>query len=141
MTGLGDGREYRLAARPLCRRWPGPEDRAMKFFSNAGVALLCLGDAAGAQPLLWTQAKPGCVQRLAAVNQLIDFEEARIQAADKIALAGAGSFLTVMLTALVLALVTAGTLAWMISRRITPGRWAPNPRRPATPPSAWPGAT
>ncbi|MDP2008031.1 MAG: methyl-accepting chemotaxis protein [Rubrivivax sp.] len=83
------------------------------------IATLEQGDAAGAQLLLWNQAKPEYVQWLAAVNKLIDFEEARIQTANKVALEEAGSFLSVMLAALVLALVSAGTLAWMISRSVT----------------------
>ncbi len=76
------------------------------------------GDAAAAQQQLWTQAKPEYVQWLAAVNKLIDFEEARIQAANQQALKEAGGFLGVMLTALGLALVAAGLLAWLISRSV-----------------------
>ena len=68
--------------------------------------------------MLWAQAKPEYVQWLAAVNKLIDFEEERIQAANKTALGEAGSFLTAMLVALALALVAAGTLAWLISRSV-----------------------
>ncbi len=80
--------------------------------------LVADGDSAAAQEQLWTQAKPDSVKWLAAVNKLIDFEEARIQAANKQALDEAGGFLGVMLTALALALVAAGLLAWLISRSV-----------------------
>ena len=45
------------------------------------------GDLAGAQTMLWTQAKPQYVQWLASINQLIDFQEQRIQAANQQSLA------------------------------------------------------
>ena len=82
------------------------------------VALVDQGDAATAQQLLWKEAKPQYVQWLAAVNKLIDHEEARIQAANKVALDEAGGFLAVMLTALSLALLCGGTLAWLIARSV-----------------------
>jgi methyl-accepting chemotaxis protein len=78
--------------------------------SKAIIAAVDQGDAATAQALLWTQAKPQYVQWLASINKLIDYEEARIQAQNKIALDQAGSFLTVMLVALGLALVCG--VAW-----------------------------
>ena len=71
-----------------------------------------------AQVLLWTQAKPAYEQWLAAVNRLIDFEETRIQAGTQRAIGEAGSFLTVMLTALGVALALGITLAWAIPRSI-----------------------
>jgi methyl-accepting chemotaxis protein len=78
------------------------------------------GDAATAQSLLWSKAKPQYVQWLAAINQLIDFEEARVQALNKVALEEAVGFRAVMLTALALALalVCGVGLAWAISRNI-----------------------
>ncbi|MDO9286276.1 MAG: MCP four helix bundle domain-containing protein, partial [Aquabacterium sp.] len=82
------------------------------------VAAVAAGDADAAQTLLWQQAKPQYVQWLAAINRLIDFEEARIQAENKIALAQAGGFMGVMLTALSLSLACGGALAWLISRSI-----------------------
>ncbi|WP_159914003.1 methyl-accepting chemotaxis protein [Pantoea sp. 18069] len=75
------------------------------------------GEAA-AREALWNQAKPQYVQWLAAINKLIDFEEARIQAENKTALEQAGGFLTVMLTALVLALLLSAVVAWLVSRGI-----------------------
>ncbi len=82
------------------------------------VKMMDAGDAAGAQALLWSQAKPQYVQWLAAINQLIDYEERRIQAENKIALNQADGFLTVMLSALALALLCGAALAWALSRSI-----------------------
>jgi len=76
------------------------------------------GDAASAQTLLWTQAKPQYVQWLASINKLIDYEEARIQTQNRIALDQAGSFVTVMLAALGVALVFGIAMAWTLSRSI-----------------------
>ena len=82
------------------------------------VSLVQQGDTPGAQQMLWNEAKPQYVQWLAAVNKLIDYEEARIQAANKVALDQAGGFLAVMLSALGLALLCAATLAFVISRSV-----------------------
>ena len=76
------------------------------------------GDATTAQSLLWSKAKPQYVQWLASINQLIDFEESRVQALNKVALKEAVGFRAVMLTALALALVCGVSLAWAISRNI-----------------------
>ena len=76
------------------------------------------GDTEAAKQQLWTQAKPQYVQWLAAINQLIDHEEVRIQAQNKTALEGAKGFLAVMLVALCMALVMALCLAWWISRNV-----------------------
>ncbi len=86
--------------------------------TKAIIAAVDKGDTVAAQSLLWGQAKPQYVKWLAAVNQLIDFEEGRIQAENKIAMREAGGFLAVMLAALVAALVVGVALAWMISRSI-----------------------
>ncbi|HRO80628.1 MAG TPA: methyl-accepting chemotaxis protein, partial [Alicycliphilus denitrificans] len=85
--------------------------------TRAIVAQAEAGDAA-ARETLWNQAKPQYVQWLAAINRLIDFEEARIQAENRTALEQAGSFLTVMLSALVLALLASGAVAWFVARSI-----------------------
>ena len=82
------------------------------------IELASKGDMPAAQAQLWSQAKPQYVQWLAAVNKLIDFEEVRIQAQNKIAQEQAGGFLTAMLAALALALVVGVSLAWSISRSI-----------------------
>ena len=79
--------------------------------TTAIMAQLAAGDTPGAREQLWKQAKPQYVQWLAAINQLIDFEEARIQAENRTALEQAGGFLAVMLAALVLALLLSGAVA------------------------------
>lgn len=71
-----------------------------------------------ARDLLWAQAKPQYEQWLAAINRLIDYQEEKVQSANKTALREAGSFLNMILTALVLALLSGGALAWFISRSI-----------------------
>ena len=76
------------------------------------------GDGQGANALLWNEAKPQYVAWLGAINRLIDFEEARLQTKNAIAMGEAGEFLTVMLTALLVALLCGGGLAWAISRSI-----------------------
>ncbi len=86
--------------------------------TQAIVNMVNAGDTAGAQALLWTQAKPQYVQWLAAINQLIDYEEQRVQIQNKIALEEAEGFLMAMLTALTLALLCGAALAWTLSRSI-----------------------
>ncbi len=81
------------------------------------VVLAGAGDAE-ARNRLWNEAKPQYVQWLAAINRLIDFEEARIQSANSVALREAGGFLAVMLTALVLALAASVAVAWAVSRSL-----------------------
>jgi methyl-accepting chemotaxis protein len=76
------------------------------------------GDAAGAQALLWNETKPQYVAWLGAINRLIDFEEARLQALNTVAMDEAGRFLSVMLAALVVALLCGLGLAWTISASI-----------------------
>ncbi|MCX2865440.1 methyl-accepting chemotaxis protein [Paucibacter sp. PLA-PC-4] len=82
------------------------------------IKMVDSGDTAGAQAMLWSQAKPEYVQWLAAVNQLIDYEEGRIQAENKIAMDQADGFLTVMMTALAASLLSGVALAWTLSRSI-----------------------
>jgi len=76
------------------------------------------GDLDGARARLWNEAKPQYVAWLAAINRLIDFEEARIQNANQVAMAQAGGFLSVMLGALFVALLCGVGLAWWIPRGI-----------------------
>ena len=82
------------------------------------VELTEKGDNDGAQSKLWAEAKPQYVEWLASINRLIDFEEARIQAENKIAMSEASGFRAVMLTALCLALAIGVWLALTIARRI-----------------------
>ncbi len=86
--------------------------------TQAVMAAVDRGDREVAQTLLWSKAKPQYVQWLAAINQLIDFEEARVQALNKTALDEAVGFRAVMLSALAVALLCGAALAWVISRQI-----------------------
>ncbi len=86
--------------------------------TKAVLAVTDQGDIAAAKSLLWSKAKPQYVQWLASINKLIDFEETRVQALNKIAMQEASGFRAVMLTALALALVCGISLAWVISRNI-----------------------
>ena len=76
------------------------------------------GDTEGAQRLLWSQAKPQYVAWLAAINRLIDAEEARIQEKNQFVQEQAGRFAVVMLGALGLALAAGIGLAIAISRSL-----------------------
>ncbi len=114
----------KLIARPgaapeLARLYAGIRDIEAQAVATtqAIVAQAEAGDAA-ARETLWQQAKPQYVQWLAAINRLIDFEEARIQAENRTALEQAGGFLAVMLAALVLALLLSGAVAWIVARSI-----------------------
>ena len=86
--------------------------------SKAVMAAVDQGDTATANALLWSKVKPQYVQWLASINKLIDFEEARIQASNKVAMEEAVGFRAVMLTALTMALVCGVALAVSISRSI-----------------------
>jgi len=81
------------------------------------VALAGQGDAQ-AREMLWGQAKPQYVQWLAAINRLIDFEEARIQAENATAMAQARGFGAVMVGSLLLSLAASVLVAWAVSRSI-----------------------
>ena len=85
--------------------------------TRAIIAQVQAGDAQAAQTL-WQQAKPQYVQWLAAINKLIDFKEARIQEANHSAMQEADSFLSVMFSALALALVLSAAVAWTVARSI-----------------------
>ena len=86
--------------------------------TRAVVERVEAGDTEGAHALLWNEAKPQYVSWLGAINQLIDFEEARLQAGNAIAMGEAGRFAYVMLGALVVAMLCGMGLAWTISRSI-----------------------
>jgi methyl-accepting chemotaxis protein len=93
------------------------ESRAVAT-TQAVIEKVDAGDSAGAQALLWTEAKPQYVSWLGAINKLIDFEESRIQAQNAVAMGEAGQFLGVMLGALLAALLCGLGLAWGISRNV-----------------------
>jgi methyl-accepting chemotaxis protein len=71
-----------------------------------------------ARDFLWSQAKPQYDQWLAAINGLIDFEEERLRAEEQVARTQASSFVGVMLTALVLAILVSVVAAWRVSRSL-----------------------
>ncbi|MEK8086196.1 methyl-accepting chemotaxis protein [Aquabacterium sp. A3] len=80
--------------------------------------LLEEGRADEAQARLWQDAKPQYEAWLAAINRLIDHQEAQIQAQGQLALQQASSFLMVMLGTVALALLVSGPTAWRISRSV-----------------------
>jgi methyl-accepting chemotaxis protein len=82
------------------------------------VERLNAGDQVGAEHALWSRAKPLYEQWLAAINKLIDYQEARLQAENALALSEAEGFLAVMLGMLALALVGGAVLAALIGRSI-----------------------
>jgi methyl-accepting chemotaxis protein len=82
------------------------------------IQLVEAGDTQAAQAALWQQAKPQYVQWLAAINKLIDAEEASIRQANQTALAEAEGFVRAMLTALAVALAAGVALAVAIPRSI-----------------------
>ena len=82
------------------------------------IALVERGERDAAHALLWGEAKPSYEAWLAAINRLIDAEEARIQAGTQVARGEAGGFLSVMFGALAVALAVGGALAWAIPRSI-----------------------
>ncbi|WP_318023245.1 methyl-accepting chemotaxis protein [Paucibacter sp. DJ1R-11] len=86
--------------------------------TQAVMVAIDKGDTAIANSLLWTRVKPQYVQWLGAINTLIDFEEARVQALNKVAMDEAEGFRAVMLTALALGLISGSALAWSISGKI-----------------------
>ncbi|MBF6631830.1 MAG: methyl-accepting chemotaxis protein [Comamonas sp.] len=67
---------------------------------------------------LWRQVKPLYVEWLAATNRLIDFKEKHIQDTNQSALDEASGFLNVMFSALTLALILSGLVAWTVARSI-----------------------
>ena len=85
--------------------------------TNAIIAQVREGNSAAMQTL-WNDAKPQYVQWLAAINRLIDYKEARIQATNQTAMEVAGTFLEVMFVALVLAIILSVTVAWTVARSI-----------------------
>jgi methyl-accepting chemotaxis protein len=90
-------------------------ERQSVALSERTVRLVEAGDDEAAQRLLWTEVKPAYVAWLAAINRLIDFEEAAIQRGTGVARSEAGSFLPVMFGALALALAAGLGLAWWLA--------------------------
>ena len=82
------------------------------------VALMQAGDRAGAEALLWADAKPQYEQWLAAANKLIDYEEARIIANSETANNDASQFTGVMLAITLLAVLISVGATVTVSRSI-----------------------
>ncbi|MFN4120230.1 methyl-accepting chemotaxis protein [Acidovorax sp.] len=83
------------------------------------VALVQAGDRAGAETLLWTEAKPQYEQWLAAANKLIDYEEARIINNSQTANQDASQFTGVMLSITLLAVLISVAVTVLVSRSIS----------------------
>ena len=83
------------------------------------VALMQAGDRAGAETLLWAEAKPQYEQWLAAANKLIDYEEARIIANSQLANKEASQFTSVMLSITLLAVLISIAVTVLVSRSIS----------------------
>ena len=82
------------------------------------VALMQTGDRAGAEALLWAEAKPQYEQWLAAANKLIDYEEGRIIKNSQTANQDASQFTGVMLTITLLAVLISVAVTVLVSRSI-----------------------
>ena len=82
------------------------------------VALVQAGDRAGAEALLWTEAKPQYEQWLAAANKLIDYEETRIIKNSQTANQDASQFTGVMLSITLLAVLISVAVTVLVSRSI-----------------------
>ena len=82
------------------------------------VALMQAGDRAGAEALLWAEAKPQYEQWLAAANRLIDYEEGRIIKNSQTANQDASQFTGVMLTITLLAVLISVAVTVLVSRSI-----------------------
>ena len=86
--------------------------------TNQILKLVHQGDDRQAAELLWKDAKPQYEQWLAAINQLIDFLEARIQANTQAANAASAQLPSVMLALCALAVVASGIISFLLSRSI-----------------------
>ncbi|OJV61542.1 MAG: methyl-accepting chemotaxis protein [Burkholderiales bacterium 64-34] len=82
------------------------------------VALMQAGDRAGAEALLWAEAKPQYEQWLAAANKLIDYEEGRIIKNSQTANQDASQFTGVMLSITLLAVLISVAVTLLVSRSI-----------------------
>ena len=86
--------------------------------TSMGVALMLAGDRAGAEALLWAEAKPQYEQWLAAANKLIDYEEGRIIKNSQTANQDASQFTGVMLSITLLAVLISVAVTVLVSRSI-----------------------
>ena len=77
------------------------------------------GKLEASQKLLLEQASPAFKAWLGAINEFIDYEEAKNQAATPKARDVAGSFAQLMIVLLLIAFVLAGIVAWSISKNLS----------------------
>ncbi|QLA79732.1 methyl-accepting chemotaxis protein [Acidovorax sp. JMULE5] len=102
---------------PLVQALKDIEARTVATTSKV-VALIQAGDRAGAEALLWAEAKPQYEQWLAAANKLIDYEEGRIIKNSQTANQDASQFTGVMLSITLLAVLISVAVTVLVSRSI-----------------------
>ncbi len=102
---------------PMVQALKDIETRTVATTSKV-VALMQAGDRAGAETLLWAEAKPQYEQWLAAANKLIDYEEARIINNSETANQDASQFTGVMLAITLLAVLISVGATVLVSRSI-----------------------
>ncbi len=102
---------------PLVQALKDIEARTVATTSKV-VALIQAGDRAGAEALLWAEAKPQYEQWLAAANRLIDYEEGRIIKNSQTANQDASQFTGVMLSITLLAVLISVAVTVLVSRSI-----------------------
>jgi len=102
---------------PMVQALKDIETRTVATTSKV-VALMQAGDRAGAETLLWAEAKPQYEQWLAAANKLIDYEETRIIKNSETANQDASQFTGVMLAITLLAVLISVGATVLVSRSI-----------------------
>ena len=102
---------------PMVQALKDIEERTVATTAKV-VAMVQAGDRAGAETLLWTQAKPQYEQWLAAANKLIDFEEARIIQNSQTANQDASQFTGVMIAITLLAVLMGAAATALVTRSI-----------------------
>ena len=117
LQGLIDAPNADPALKPLYADIQAIEARTVAT-TQAIQKLVEEGALAAANAKLWNEAKPQYEAWLAAINRLIDHQEAQIQAQSKLALKEASDFLLTMLATVALALMISGPVAWRISRSV-----------------------
>eukprot|EP01037_Dinobryon_pediforme_P010251 gene10251-10321_t len=116
-TVLKTAKEIPPEVAPMVQSLKDIEARTVATTSKV-VALMQSGDRAGAEALLWTEAKPQYEQWLAAANKLIDYEEARIIKNSQTANQDASQFTGVMLSITLLAVLISVAVTVLVSRSI-----------------------
>ncbi len=115
---LQTGKDLPPEIRPLLQAIKEIEARTVAT-SRKVITQMQAGDRPGAEALLWAEAKPQYNQWLAAINQLIDFEEKRILNNSQFANQEAAQFSGVMLGITLLAVLISMGVTTTISRSIS----------------------